>query len=707
MRVGDEAVEVRSARHRAVLASLLLSANREVSVETLIRHVWGERPSGSAVAALRVLIMRVRRSLGEPGLIRTSSSGYVIDVDNDGLDLLRFRGLTERAKAARTAGALDRAAHLLDRALAEWRGPALSDVASESLHASEVPLLLEDRLRAAAERVDVNLQRGRHHEVIGELRRLTQEYPLREQFWAQFMLALHLSDRRDEALVAYREVRRRLAEEVGIDPGPVLRSVYRAVVGDGPRIAEPASLAVPCQLPPVASSFFGREAEAGRLRELLQPAPDRISVPIVTVCGPPGVGKTALATQVAHELRAAYPDGQLWVDLRGHAANPPLSTTAALTGFLRSLSVPAAGLPEDQDELVAAYRSALSGRRVLVVLDNAADTEQVRPLLPGGPGCAVVVTSRDELRGLTVLNGGVRVRVDVPSPGEAAGLLSAALGDDPGYPAETIGELADLCGHLPLALRIAASNLVGKSRSHLEAYAARLRAGNRVSVLSVGDDDKAAVLTAFEHSYRSLGPAAKRVLHLLALLPGADIAEAAVAAATDQNLFQAGRTLEELAGVSLVQRRGHDRYRVPHLLADYVALLPAVRGEQLRRDRHRLFDWYSKVADRATGLLYPDLPRTGRPLPDEAGPAPEVADRATAFAWLETERPTLAAVAVRWAGHATGHLGFWQFVERVRVHLAVNQHPELAWVTEAARLAARKLAESTPRVGGRLDALSR
>nr|WLE93523.1 SARP transcriptional regulator [Streptomyces sp.] len=704
--MGDEVVDVRSARHRAVLASLLLYANREVSVETLIRHVWGERPSGSAVAALRVLIMRVRRSFGEPGLIRTSSSGYVIDVDNDGLDLLRFRALTERAKAARTAGELDRAAHLLDCALAEWRGPALSDVPSDSLHEAEVPLLLEDRLRAAAERVDVNLQRGRHHEVVGELRRLTQEYPLREQFWAQFMLALHLSDRRDEALVAYREVRRRLAEEVGIDPGPLLRSVYRAVVGDAPRIAEPGSPAVPCQLPPVASSFFGRETEAGRLRELLRPAPDRISVPIVTVCGPPGVGKTALATQVAHELRADYPDGQLWVDLRGHDGKPPLSATAALTGFLRSLSVPAAGFPEDQDELVAAYRSALAGRRVLVVLDNAADTEQVRPLLPGGSGCAVVVTSRDELRGLTVLNGGVRVRVDVPSPGEAAGLLSAALGDDPGYPAETVGELADLCGHLPLALRIAASNLVGKSRSHLEAYAAELRAGNRVRVLSVGDDDKASVHTAFEHSYRSLGSAAKRVLHLLALLPESEVTVAAVAAAADWKLFQASRALEELAGVSLVQRQGHDRYRAQRLLADYVALLPAVRGAELRRDRQRLFDWYSRVADRATGLLYPDLP--GAAPPAEAGGAPEVVDRTTAFAWLETERPTLVAVAVRWAGSAPPQLGFWQFVERMRVHLAVNQHPELAWVTEAARMAARDLGEcGSRRAGGRLGALSR
>ncbi len=675
-----------------MLASLLLHANREVPLQTLVRHAWGERPPDGVVPALRVYVMRLRRSLGEPGLIRTTSSGYLIEVDNDELDLLRFRGLAERAKAARTAGELDRAAELLDRALAEWRGPALANVPSESLHQVEVPLLLEDRLRAAAERVDVNLQRNRHHEVIGELRRLTKEYPLREQFWAQLMLALYRSNRRDDALAAYREVCRRLADEVGIDPGIELRSVYRAIVGDGPRLADPAPPAVPCQLPPVVASFAGREAEARRIRELLEPAPDRISVPIVTVCGPPGVGKTALATRVAHELRAGYPDGQLAVDLRGHAAKPPLSTTAVLTGFLRTLGVPAGEIPEDQDELVAAYRAALAGRRLLVMLDNAADTAQVRPLLPGGPGCAVVVTSRDELRGLTVLNGACPVRLDVLPPGEAAGLLSAALGDDPAFPPESIGELADLCGRLPLALRIAAGNLVGKSRSDLEAYAAELRTGNRVRVLSSGDDDAATVQTAFDHSYRSLSPAAKRVFRLLGLLPAVDFGVAAVAATTDWTPLRAGRALEQLAGASLVQRRQHDRYRVRGLLADYAALLPEPGGEDSSRDQQRLFEWYFRAADRAIGLLHPDIPRAvpAHPISDET-PVPEIADHVAARAWLETERATLVAVALRWAGCTSREARFWQFTERLCVYLGMNQcRVELEAVSEAARTAARE-----------------
>ncbi|UJW29722.1 transcriptional regulator [Saccharothrix sp. AJ9571] len=684
-RAGDQTVPISSARHRVVLASLLLRANREVPLRTLVRHAWGDQPPDEVVPALRVYVMRLRRSLGEPGLIRTTSSGYLIEVDSEELDLLRFRGLAERAKAARTAGELDRAADLLDRALAEWRGPALADVPSESLQQVEVPLLLEDRLRAAAERVDLNLQRGRHHEVIGELRHLTGEYPLREQFWAQLMLALYRSNRQADALAAYREVRCRLAEEVGVDPGAEVRAVYRAVVGESPQpVAAPLPVA-PRQLPAVVASFFGREVEAGQIRELLEPAPDRISVPIVTVCGPPGAGKTALAARVAHELRAVYPDGQLSVDLRGHAG-PPLGTTAVLTGFLRALGVPAGEIPDDEDELVIAYRTVLAGRRMLVMLDNAAGAGQVHPLLPGGPGCAVLVTSRDELRGLTVLNGADRVQLDVLPLGAATGLLSSALGDDPALSAETVGELADLCGRLPLALRIAASDLVGRSQPDLESYAAKLRTGNRVRVLSTGDDDVATLRTAFDHSYRTLGPPAKRVFRLLGLLPAADFSVDAVAAATGWAVTEAGRALERLAGASLVHRRQHDRYRVQGLLADYAAMLPESEVAERGRDRQRLFEWYRLATDRATGLLYPDASRAVPSCPAADVLAPEIVDRVAARTWLETERATLVAVARQWTESAPQEAACRQFVDRFCVYLGMNQcDAELALVTEAAR----------------------
>ncbi|MGC7096200.1 BTAD domain-containing putative transcriptional regulator [Amycolatopsis lurida] len=685
-RAGDQTVLVSSARQRVVLASLLLRANREVPLRTLVRHAWGEQAPDEVVPALRVYVMRLRRSLGEPGLIRTTSSGYLIEVDSEALDLLRFRGLAERAKAARAAGELDRAADLLDRAFAEWRGPALADVPSELLQQDEVPLLLEDRLRAAAERVDVNLLRGRHHEVIGELRRLTEEYPLREQFWAQLMIALYRSNRQTDALAAYREVRRRLAEEVGVDPGAEVRAIYRVVAGESPQpVAAPLPVA-PRQLPAVVAGFFGREVEAGQIRELLEPAPDRISVPIVTVCGPPGAGKSALATRVAHELRAGYPDGQLSVDLRGHAAGPPLGTTAVLTGFLRALGVPAGEIPDDEDELVIAYRTALAGRRMLVMLDNAAGTGQVHPLLPGGPGCAVLVTSRDELRGLTVLNGACRVQLDVLPLGAATGLLSSALGDDPALSAETVGELADLCGRLPLALRIAANDLVGRSQPDLESYAAKLRTGNRVRVLSTGDDDVATLRAAFDRSYRTLGPPAKRVFRLLGLLPAADFSVDAVAAATGLAVTEAGRALERLAGASLVHRRQHDRYRVQGLLADYAALLQESEVAERGRDRQRLFEWYRLATDRATGLLYPDASRAVPSGPVAVVPAPEIVDRVAARTWLETERATLVAVARQWTESAPREAACWQFVERFCVYLGMNQcDAELAVVNEAAR----------------------
>ncbi|MER5263012.1 BTAD domain-containing putative transcriptional regulator [Actinosynnema sp. NPDC002837] len=656
VRRNGRSVAVTAAKHRIVLATLLLDANRSVPASDLIRRVWGETPPDRAAQTLPVYVMRLRRALGDPPLIRTTPTGYRIDLPPDALDLHRFEAAAEQGAKLAAAEDFTAAADAYERALACWHGPPLADVPSESLHETEAPTLAEHRLRVISELVDVKLRLGRSDEVVADLRRLTAQHPLRERFWSQLMVALYRVDRQADALDAYRQASTTLARELGVDPSDSLRAVHHAILTGDPALHQPvASTWAPVsQLPAPVGNFVGRAAELARVTGLLT----RGSATVV-VCGPPGVGKTAFAISVGHAVRDRYPDGQLYVNLRGHSTSPPLSTSAVLARFLRAMGVRADHIPVDEEELVAGYRARLRGRRVLITLDNAASVDQVRPLLPADPGSSVLITSRNELRLRATT-----VRLDVLRGDEAWKLLARSLGSDAAVTHfDALGELARLCGYLPLALRIALGNLVGSSHVDVASYVEELRGGDRLAALAVDNDDTAAVRRAFDLSYAALRPDAARLFRLAGLLPGPDFCVIGAAALLDAPEDVARGLLEDLASAHLLQRVGPDRFALHDLLHDYAADRAEASGEDMAAARLRLFDWYLRTAIEVGNVLYPELGSSGPPRmsPDAAR------------GWLAAERASVLAATEHCAAHGPLPMA-WQLINSVSGYLGSHGH---------------------------------
>ncbi|SDF66793.1 DNA-binding transcriptional activator of the SARP family [Lentzea fradiae] len=385
-------------RGRVLLATLLLRPNRFVSVDELVDRLWdGEPPTlDRAHKTLQMVVRRVRMALGEANCVRTATGGYLAEVDPGRLDLTRFRRLAAEGELA--------------AALAQWRGAPVSDVGSRHLHREDVPPLVEERLVVHGKRIEADLARGRGAELVDELRELTREHPLREGFWAQFVHALHQAGRPREALAAYEEIRTHLADDLGVEPGPSLRDLHD-------RLLTPVSLpGAPRLLPAPPERLTGRAAELARLTAAATPG---TSVVIIAIDGAAGVGKTALALTWAHLVADRFPDGHLHADLRG--SGPPGETADpadVLAGFLGALGISRGRIPGDLADRAALYRGVVADRRVLVVLDDARDVEQVRPLLPTGRGCLAVVTSRRRFTGLVVREGAVPVTLGPSGTGE-------------------------------------------------------------------------------------------------------------------------------------------------------------------------------------------------------------------------------------------------------------------------------------------------
>ncbi|WP_447003217.1 AfsR/SARP family transcriptional regulator [Saccharothrix isguenensis] len=676
VRRDGRSVPVTAAKHRIVLATLLLSANRSVPASDLIRRVWGETPPDRAAQTLPVYVMRLRRTLGDPQLIHTTPTGYRIDLPPDALDLHRFEALAEQGAALAAAEDFPAAAAVYERALDLWRGPPLADVPSDSLHETEVPNLAERRLRAISELVDVKLRLDRCDEVIADLRRLTAQHPLRERFWSQLMVALYRVDRQADALDAYRQASTALARELGVDPSDSLRAVHHAILTGDPALYQPAAntWAPVSQLPAPVGNFVGRGAELARVTGLLT----RASATVV-VCGPPGVGKTAFATSVGHAVRDRYPDGQLYVNLRGYSTSPPLSTSAVLARFLRAMDVRADHIPVDEDELVRSYRSRLRGRRVLITLDNAASVDQVLPLLPADPGCSVVITSRNELR-----LPATTVRLDVLRVDEAWKLLARSLGPEAAVAQfDALSELARLCGYLPLALRIALGNLVGAPHADVASYVDELRGGDRLSALAVDNDDTAAVRRAFDLSYAALAPDAARLFRVVGLVPGPDFSVSGAAALLDVPDDVAGGLLEHLASAHLVQRVGADRFSLHDLLHVYAADRAEAAGDDVEAARQRLFDWYLRTSVEVGDVLYPELGVSGPPRM-----SPEVART-----WLDAERASVLAATEHCAVHGPLPMT-WQLIDAVGGYFGSHgHHVEFVHAIDAALGAARAVGD--------------
>ncbi|MFE2750499.1 BTAD domain-containing putative transcriptional regulator [Actinosynnema sp. NPDC059335] len=670
--VDGEQVPVRAGRQRSLLVSLLMRAGAGVSVDELAEHIWGAEPPARARGTLQTYVMRLRQVLGPAVPIRTVPDGYLIDVDERTIDVTRFEQLVEEGEQERAAGRLESASAIFTAALGLWRGPAMVDVPSEVLHRDEVPRLGERRLHVEERRVEVDLELGRHAELIPELSRLTSEHPLRERLWAQLMVALYRSGRQADALGAYRRVSGLLAEQLGIDPGDELRRVHQQVLGGSPTLdpGQGAATAgrrdrvVPSQLPADIGDFVGREQAVQLIEALLRTAQ---GVPVVTLAGPPGVGKTALAVHAAHQMRRFFPDGQLYVNLRGYAQGPPLSAVDVLPRFLRAQGVPPESVPLDQDEQEAMFRSRLTGQQVLLVLDNAANAEQIRPLLPGSPGCAVLVTSRDTLRGLAVSHAASNVRLDVLDRSETRALLAGMLGEDVvASQSEAADELAELCAHLPLALRIAAANLLSRPEITIASYVEELRAGNRLAALAVEGDERAAVHAAFDLSYTALKPELASLFRLLSLAPG-DITPDVAAALGGLTTQDARRRLDRLATANLVDNHAPGRYQFHDLLRDYAAERREVEDDpaETAQASKRLLDWSIRSVDNATDAFKSTLLRLPR-TDVVAGVTPRLfSTSAEALAWLDAERGNLVGLVVHAADRRPDR-DVWQLADALR-----------------------------------------
>ncbi|MEV0146054.1 MULTISPECIES: BTAD domain-containing putative transcriptional regulator [unclassified Nonomuraea] len=639
-------------RHRAFLGYLLLHSGTVLSVERLSQAMWGPTPPDTARAQVHAALTVIRRTLRAADaahLVETRPAGYVITPEPGRLDLQEFATLVAEAESAPA-----RAVRALREALALWRGPAFADV--QAHFAEGARARLEDRRLTAIERlVELELAAGRHAELIDQLAAELTAHPLRERLAGQLMLALHRAGRQADALAAGREYRRRLADEQGLDPGHAFLAVEKTVVrGERPAAAvippaeaePPAAMAKPAAafLPYDIADFAGRSVQ---VEELCEPA-SRV-VTIAAIDGMAGIGKTALAVHVAHRLAERYPDGQLFIDLHAHTAGQrPLEPAEALEVLLRQLGVPTERIPASMVERAALWRAELAGRRVLLVLDNAADAAQVRPLLPGASSSLVLITSRQRL---TDLDGSRALSMDVLPLPDAVVLFTGIVGERADAEPEAVREVLLLCGFLPLAVRIAATRLRHRPRWSVAHLAERLR-DERRRLTELARSERS-VAAAFTLSYRQLTADQQRLFRLLGLHPGRDIEPHAAAALAELPVERAEDLLEDLLDAHMLQQRAFGRYVFHDLLRQYAAQLVA---EQEPPDaRHaaltRLLGHQLSTASAAMDVLYPDSAHR-RPRVKQLPPPPvPLHDVSQAQAWLDAERANLVLAADRDMAH--------------------------------------------------------
>ncbi|MEU4425074.1 BTAD domain-containing putative transcriptional regulator [Actinoplanes sp. NPDC024001] len=671
-------------RQQIVLASLALEPGRVISVGRLVTAVYGERLPSSARAQVQICVSALRRLLaadGRPEAITTRHQGYALDVPDSEVDLQRYESLLTRAS---NAAGKEEAVRRYREALGMWRGAPLEGLDSEPLRVA-ADRLVERRLTVTEECIDHELDLGRHGDLIAELSGLVTAYPLRERLRGQLMLALYRSGRQAEALECYRSARRILIDELGLEPSERLQLLERSILSSDtglsvptpretveiglpvaaepievppapPEIVEPAPAGSgPSMLPTDIADFTGRSTQIRDIQTLLAVAADnpaQLAVPIVVVTGKPGIGKTSLCVHVSHRLAWRYPDGQLFADLHGGASRQA-SPTQILERFLRTLGVPGAAIPDGLEERAEMYRGLLADRRILIVLDNAGSETQVLPLLPGNPSAAVLITSRRRLAGLP---GAAHVEVDIFDREQSIELLSRIAGDDR-VQAETAAatELAELCGQLPLALRIAGARLSARPHWTVEQLASRLEnESRRLDELKHG---ALGIRVSISHTYDNMDDDARRLFRRLALLDFRVFGGWAGAALLDMPLVEAQDLLDDLVDAQLVEITGTEagpriQYRFHDLIRVFARERLAV--EETAADRtaalSRVLGALLFLTEQARGRLHGEESPQVHSEAERWAFAPKVAERLIGdpMSWLERERLTLVA-AVRQA----------------------------------------------------------
>ncbi|MFE3252305.1 BTAD domain-containing putative transcriptional regulator [Streptomyces sp. NPDC059209] len=648
---GGESLPSGSPQQRALLAALLLRDGRTATSGELIDGIWGETPPPQALATVRTYASRLRKVLS-PGVLVSESGGYALRTRPDALDLGVAQELAAAAEKEQTAGNRHQARVLINKALGLWDGEPLASVPGPYAE-TERARLAEWRLQLVEGRLDIDLELGRHAEAISELTALTAAHPLRERLRELLMLALYRSGRQAEALAVYADTRRLLADELGVDPRPELARLQQRILRADAELARPTeetapvvTFTRPAQLPATVPDFTGRDLFVRELGNRLAAAEGSVMA-VSALAGIGGVGKTTLAVHVAHAARPRFPDGQLYVDLQGAGARFA-EPEAVLGSFLRALGTPDSAIPDSLDERSALYRSALDGRRVLILLDNARDAAQVRPLLPGTEGCAALVTSRVRM---VDLEGAHLVDLDVMSPEEALQLFTRIVGQERvTSEREAALDVVAACGFLPLAIRIAASRLASRRTWTVSVLAAKLAdERRRLDELQAGD---LAVKATFELGYGQLEPAQARAFRLLGLADGPDISLAAAAAVLDLPPHDTEDLLESLVDTSLLESAAPGRYRYHDLVRLY-ARACADRDEQPRTGidaaLFRLLDFYLAT----TARVY-TIERPGDRLKDHLEPTEYeglvFTDRHEAQDWLYAEADCLLACARQAAG---------------------------------------------------------
>jgi DNA-binding SARP family transcriptional activator/tetratricopeptide (TPR) repeat protein len=658
-------------RERCMLGILLLETGRALPIDRLCTLLWDGEPPTNARANLRTHAARIRAVLAQAGAgdqdiaLVCNRSTYQLAVPSGAVDAHRFRALVDQA--ART-GDLTRREKLLHDALAMWRGPALADAATERIRERVCADLDELHVTAVEDSLATGLDLGRHRELLPDLAQLTAEHPTRERLIELQMLALYRCGRSSDALNVYARVRTQLAEDLGLDPGTALQQLHTAILRGQPLAAatsEPrpaAAVAVkPAQLPPDLAAFAGRAEQLERLDALLDTgatgeAPS--TVVISAIAGIAGVGKTTLAVHWGHRAVAQFPDGQLYLNLRGFdPGGVPLEPAEAVRSVLESLGVPPQRVPGGLAARTALYRSLLAGRRMLILLDNAGTAEQVRPLLAGTSGCVVLVTSRNRLLGLATRDGAHLVELHLLSDAEARELLAARIGRErvEAEPA-SVARIVAACGRLPIALAVGAAHAAANPRLRLQALAEQLDASRGSLDAFDGGDPSADLRAVFSWSYAALDAPAARLFRLLGLHPGPHISAAAMVSLAGTAPPQTARWLRSLVHAGLVSELSTGLYGLHDLLRAYARELAlAMDDEQERRAAlHRTLDHYlhSAVHADAAVNVYRDDPV--EPEPARPGVVPErLAGHQQGLAWLVAEEPVLLAVV-----HLAASAGF-------------------------------------------------
>ena len=676
-----------------LVAFLLLHADRVAATAEIIDAMWGEAPPRTASAQIKNMMSALRGALHDGtralATVDRQPAGYRLLIATGQLDLAVFEARVARARAA---GSPVTTAGLLREALSLWRGSVpLAGVRAAFAEPARVHLR-EQREAASAELFDAELTCANHEKVVPALTEAVAQSPGNERLVAQLMLALYRSGRTTDALGVYRRTRQTLAEEYGLEPGSALRDLERLILQADPgldlrthrtvRLSPPDPVLparpvpgrpVPAQLPLDVRGFAGRGTELATLNRLVTGVGDEATATVVALMGTAGVGKTALAVHWAHQVTGRFPDGQLYVNLRGfHPGAPAMSPAEAVRGFLDAFAVQPDAIPVSLDAQAALYRSLVAGRRVLVVLDNALDTEQIRPLLPGTPECLVMVTSRNRLTGLVAGEGAYPMTLDVLSEVEAGEFLVRRLGADRvAAEARAAVDIAGQCARLPLALAMVAASAAIHPGFPLVSLSRELSAARG----KLGGDPESDVWAVFSWSYERLKPAASGLFRMLGLHPGPDIATAAAASLLGQPVEGTRPLLDELARAHLITEHVPGRYVLHDLLRAYAAEL--ARTVDAEADRlaavRRAVDHYLHTAYAAAVLTYPHRLPLDLATPEPGSDPVGLADAGQAVAWFTTEHAVLLGVQKLAAEHGLGDRT-WQLADALAGYLDRRGH---------------------------------